>query len=166
MNNSLIKSTATHVYSCGLPPRMGWLRYRLLKLIFGRIKSDDKQYKVIRALPPEAVIIYVNKTKSKFECLLNYIQCSCNGLLPPRIAFDYRFYVWQPLGRLIQMVRKRIKAMRSLALSMRKKINSIVLKPFQKSTSIKRMPFFHNWGFIKKRSPKNLKNGLTLSELT
>ena len=112
MNNSLIKSTATHFYSCGLPPRMGWLRYRLLKLIFSRIKTDAKQYKVIRALPPEALIIYINKNKSKFECLLNYIQSIRNGLLPPRIAFDYHFYVWQPLGRLIQMVRNILIAVK------------------------------------------------------
>jgi glycerol-3-phosphate O-acyltransferase len=112
MNNSLIKSTATPFYSSGLPPRMGWVRHLLLKLIFNRIATDTKQYKVIHALPPEAIVIYVSKTKSKFECLLNYIQSISNGLQAPRIAFDYRFYVWQPLGRLVQMTRNRFIAVK------------------------------------------------------
>jgi hypothetical protein len=105
MKNFLKNFTAKHTYSCGLPPRMGWLRYRLLKLIFCRIQTDAEQYKVISDLPPDAIVIYVNKNKSKFECLLYYIQCTRHGLPTPRIAFDYRFFVWQPLGRLLQIVR-------------------------------------------------------------
>lgn len=95
-------------YSCGLPSNVGWFRHLLLKMIFDAIRPDKSQFRVIENLPENAVIVYVTKNKNKFECLLFYFLSIRYGIAVPRIAFDYRFYFWQPIGQLIEMARGRI----------------------------------------------------------
>jgi glycerol-3-phosphate O-acyltransferase len=113
MNNFLKKPSDTSCsYSCGLPYRLGWVRHLILKLMFSRIHINDEQIKVIKNLPPDALMIYTNKTKNKFECLFFYFQCIRYGLSAPRIAFDYRFYFWQPWGQLLEMIRNKFLALK------------------------------------------------------
>lgn len=112
MDNSNKKPPDPPPYSCGLPPGMGWFRHLLLRIIFGFIEADSQQFKVIHDLPENALIVYVNKNKSKFECLCFHFQSILNGLPIPRVAFDYRFYFWQPFGRLMKMVRYKFLSLR------------------------------------------------------
>ena len=112
MNNFFKKPSNTCSYSCGLPHRLGWVRHLLLKLTFSRIHINAEQLKVIKNLPPDALIIYTNITRSKFECLFFYFQCIRYGLLVPRIAFDYRFYFWQPWGQVLEIVHNKFLALK------------------------------------------------------
>jgi glycerol-3-phosphate O-acyltransferase len=107
MNNFIKKSSDTCFYSCGLPYRLGWVRYQILKLMFSRVHINTEQLRVIKNLPPDALMIYTNKTESKFECLFFYFQYIRYGLSVPRFAFDYRFYFWQPWGQLLEMIHNK-----------------------------------------------------------
>lgn len=113
MNDSSLKSQSPPPYSCGLPSSPGWFRYMLLKIIFGSIRSDSSQFKSIKNLPKNSPVVYINKNKSKFECLFYYFLSIRNDIPVPRIAFDYRFYFWQPIGRLAKMFHHKITAFRA-----------------------------------------------------
>lgn len=96
---------ATHVhYICYLPKHFGFIASFLLKLFYSGIKINKDQIAVLRNIPNDAIVIYVNKHKSYFEYLFFHTRYSQLGLKCPEIGLNYRVYAWQPLSRLVKIL--------------------------------------------------------------
>ncbi len=108
MKNDYKASSVSSGFSCGLPAKLGWFRHLWLKMLFEGICNNKDQFNVLHSLPNDAIIIYVNKNKSKFEWLLFYFQCNRNKFPTPRVTFDYRFCFLQSTKNLIKIGRHKI----------------------------------------------------------
>jgi glycerol-3-phosphate O-acyltransferase len=100
---SLLGGTYHH-YSCVLPKQPGTLSGALLKMFFSGITVAKDQTDILANLPEDAIIVYVNKHKSKFEFLFFHTHYSQKGMRAPEIAFDYRIFFWQPISRLFRIL--------------------------------------------------------------
>ncbi|MFC1856413.1 1-acyl-sn-glycerol-3-phosphate acyltransferase [Thermodesulfobacteriota bacterium] len=87
-----------------LPERMGFLSSWFFKLFYSGLKVPNSQTDILKGLPDEAIIIYVNKYKSYFEYLFYNTHYRQHKLPFPKIGFDYTIIVWQPLLRIIRVV--------------------------------------------------------------
>jgi len=83
---------------------MGLIRHFLFKRLFFRISFSDDQADVIKDLPENACIVYVNKFKSTFEYLFSYFRLSSGGMVGPTIALDYRLLLFQSFRKWIQIL--------------------------------------------------------------
>ncbi|MFZ7126933.1 MAG: 1-acyl-sn-glycerol-3-phosphate acyltransferase [Desulfobacterales bacterium] len=108
----LLKDTHHH-YACLLPMRTGAVSGLLLKLFFKGISLTPKQTAVFGTLPPESVIVLVNKRESRFERLFYYTRYRETGHPVPTIAFDQRTWIWQPVSRIIRIALSRIDSVLS-----------------------------------------------------
>jgi len=72
----------------------------LLTLFYSGIRIDPEQKKLLRQLPKNASIVYVNKTPSQFEYLFYHNRFPQLGLTSPEIGMEYRVLIWQPILRL------------------------------------------------------------------
>ncbi len=97
--NRLLQQTHDH-FSWFLPARIGRLPALLLKLLFSHVTIEDDQVEALRRLPPDAVVVYVTKHKSRLERLFFHAFYHRTGLPCPEIGFFYRSYCFQPLTRL------------------------------------------------------------------
>ncbi|MDJ0988992.1 MAG: 1-acyl-sn-glycerol-3-phosphate acyltransferase [Desulfobacterales bacterium] len=95
----LLQHTHDH-FSWFLPARMGRLPAVLLRLLFSHVSIEADQTETLRRLPPDAVVIYVTKHKSRLERLFFHAFYQRAGLPCPEIGFYYRSYCFQPLKRL------------------------------------------------------------------
>lgn len=91
-------------FSCYLPRQISRLSFGFFKLFYSGIKIQEDQIKTLRQLPEDAVIVYVNKSKSYFEWLFYYTRFQQLQLKAPEIGFDHRVYLWQPMMRLIRIL--------------------------------------------------------------
>jgi glycerol-3-phosphate O-acyltransferase len=98
-----LKGTTQH-FSCFLPARLGRISTAILKLFYSGISFGKDQTAVIERLPKDAIVVYVNKHKSKFEFLFYHTYCVQNRLPVPEIGFDYHSLLWQPLSRLLRIL--------------------------------------------------------------
>ena len=73
MVNVLIKGTHHH-YLCYLPSHKGFFSTWLLKRFFSGIKTDQRQIEIVRDIPEDATIVYLNKFKSYFEFLFYHTR--------------------------------------------------------------------------------------------
>lgn len=96
----LLGGTTDH-YSCFLPRKLGRLRAMLLKMFYSGIALNADLTAVIDQIPKNAVIVYINKNKSKFEYLFYHTAYSRRGYPVPEIGLDYRTVLWQPVTRLL-----------------------------------------------------------------
>ena len=90
-------------FSCFLPDTTGWLSNLILKLFYSGIRVDDSQIDIIRKLEENVIVIYITKFKNYFEYLFYFSRYQQSGLPHPQIGFDYKVYLWQPVGRLFKM---------------------------------------------------------------
>ncbi|MGD8251602.1 MAG: 1-acyl-sn-glycerol-3-phosphate acyltransferase [Desulfobacterales bacterium] len=95
-------------YALYLPNRIGRLTFLLLRLFFSGIKLSDEQTGIIRGLPPDAIIVYVTKYKSRFEYFFYYTRYRMEKLPFPQIGFDYRVLWFQPIRRLLRITLARL----------------------------------------------------------
>ena len=100
--NRILNGTYDH-YSCRLPRKLGWLSSSMLKAFYSGITFDKDQLAVLTQIPEDAIIVYVTKTKSRFEFLFYHTFFSCSGHPTPLIGFDYQILLWQPLSRLFKI---------------------------------------------------------------
>ena len=82
-----------------LPEKKGRLSTWLLKLFFSGIKDNDDQLAIIRDIPDDATIVYLNKFKSKFDFLFYHTRYPAKRLPGPEIGLGYRFFILQPITR-------------------------------------------------------------------
>ena len=90
-------------FLCYFPFKKGLSRW-LLSLFYSGIRIDPEQKKLLKQLPKNATIIYVNKTPSQFEYLFYHTRFPRLGLNPPEIGMEYRVLIWQPILRLGRVV--------------------------------------------------------------
>ncbi len=96
-------SGTTDHYSCFLPRRLGRLRALLLKMFYSGIALSADLTAVIDQIPKNAIIVYINKNKSRFEYLYYHTAFARRGYPVPEIGLDYRPVLWQPVGRLLKI---------------------------------------------------------------
>lgn len=93
-----------HYYSCILPRKLSQPTRTILKAFYAGIRVDKVQKAVLEQIPENAALIFVSKTKSKFEYLFCHTYCVQKGCPVPEIGFDYRFFLWQPISRIFRIV--------------------------------------------------------------
>lgn len=101
--NRFLEGTTQH-FGCQLPSHMDPIRHFFFKLLFLRIGFSTNQADVIKGLPENACIVYVNKFKSTFEYLFSYFRLSSMGLVGPTIAIDYRLLFFQSFRKWLQIL--------------------------------------------------------------
>ena len=87
-----------------LPIKKGRISTWLLKLFFSGIKDNDDQLSIIRNIPDDATIVYLNKFKSKFDFLFYHTRYPIYHLPAPEIGMGYRFFILQPITRTLRIL--------------------------------------------------------------
>jgi len=103
----LLKGTYHH-YACYLPENPGNLLSWFLKLFYRGIHLAPNQAAVLKKLPHNAIPIYVTKRKSFFERLFYHTRYRDTRHPVPTLAFDYAFYLCQPVSRIFRMLLARL----------------------------------------------------------
>ena len=98
----LIEHSHNH-FSWFLPAQIGRISSFFIHLFFSGISLTRVQLHEINQLPDDAIIIYVNKFKSKFEYLFCYSRYQKEKLPFPQLGFEYNIYLWQPVMRLLRI---------------------------------------------------------------
>ena len=109
--NKLLHGSYDH-YSCLLPRDIGTLANLILKLFYSGIQLDDEQIEMLRQLETDAVVVYVTKFQSNFQYLFYYNRFREKNLRFPRIGFDYKVYLWQPVSRIFRILLARLDYLR------------------------------------------------------
>jgi glycerol-3-phosphate O-acyltransferase len=100
--DAFLKGTHYHFLSF-VPSKKGAVSSWFLRLFYRGIKDNDDQLKVIRSIPADARIVYLNKFKSYFEFLFYHTRYAQHKLSPPEIGFEYRIVSLQPSMRLLRV---------------------------------------------------------------
>ena len=90
-------------FFCTLPAPTGYLSRRFLKVFFSGIRVDPDQIHLIRSIPEDAIVIYVNKYRSRFEYLFYHNRYRALGLPTPEIWLDNHTVIWQRLSRIFRI---------------------------------------------------------------
>ena len=107
MLDVLLKGTHHH-YLCYLPAHKGLFSSWLLKRFFSGIKTDKRQIEMLRAIPEDATIVYINKFKSYFEFLFFHTHHIEHKLPAPELGFNYHMFMFQPLSRLLRILLSKL----------------------------------------------------------
>lgn len=87
-----------------LPGRIGWFSAWMLKLFYSGIKIEKNQTMILKNIPEDAIILYVNKFKSYFEFLYYYTRFKEEGFPFPEIGLDYKIFSLQPISRIFRSI--------------------------------------------------------------
>jgi glycerol-3-phosphate O-acyltransferase len=101
--NRFMQGTRHH-YSCILPDRTGLLSHWFLRIFFRGIRFSPDQKKILKQLPEDAVLVYANKYKSRFEWLFSHTRFFQEGLRQPVFGVDYHIRTWQPVTHLVRIM--------------------------------------------------------------
>ncbi len=99
---SILKGTHDY-YTSFFPAKIGFFSSKLLSLYYSGIKLDTKQTDRLKQLPDDAIIVYCNKFKSRFEFIFYHTRYKQLNLPVPEIGFEYKIRLWQPLSRLVRI---------------------------------------------------------------
>ncbi|MDX2446192.1 MAG: 1-acyl-sn-glycerol-3-phosphate acyltransferase [Desulfobacterales bacterium] len=103
MADALLKGTHQH-YLCYLPAHKGLFSSWLLKRFFSGIKSNQQQIQILKDIPENATVVYLNKFQSYFEFLFYHTRFSENKRPVPELGFNYHTLIFQPLSRLLRVL--------------------------------------------------------------
>jgi len=90
-------------FFCTLPARTGYLSSWFLKIFFSGIRMDPDQIHLIQSIPEDAIIVYVNKYRSRFEYLFYHSRYRQVNLPVPEIWMDNNVIVWQRVSRIFRI---------------------------------------------------------------
>jgi glycerol-3-phosphate O-acyltransferase len=107
MVDTLLKDTHQH-YLCYLPANKGWFSSWLLKRFFSGIKSNQQQIQILKDIPENATVVYLNKFQSYLEFLFYHTRLMENRLPVPELGFNYHSLFFQPLSRLLRVLLAKI----------------------------------------------------------
>ncbi len=62
-----------------------------------------EQADVVQGIPDDAIIVYTSKNKSRFEFLFSHTRYRQLRLPVPKLLFDSRIYIWQPISRIMRI---------------------------------------------------------------
>ena len=91
-----LRGSLNHYSTC-LPRRIGGLPGLMLRRLYAGVQIDAHQEHMLGSLPPDAVVAFVSKHRSRIEYLLYHSRLSDAGLPFPSIGFNYRVFLLQPL---------------------------------------------------------------------
>ncbi len=100
--DTALKNTHDH-YSWFLPKKIGICSDFLLDLFYSGIHVKENQRIALSNIPKDAIIVYVNKFKSRFEYLFYYTRYKKENLPFPQIGLEYSVFAWQPLSRIMRI---------------------------------------------------------------
>jgi glycerol-3-phosphate O-acyltransferase len=103
MADTFLKGTHQH-YLCYLPANKGLFSSWLLKRFFSGIESKRQQIQILKTIPENATVVYLNKFQSYFEFLFYHTRHIENRLPVPELGFNYRILIFQPLSRLLRVL--------------------------------------------------------------
>ncbi len=106
----MLRGSYNH-YTWMLPDKMGSFSTLLLRLFYKGVKVDGQQAEILQGLDEDAIVVYVNKFKSFFEYLFYYNRYQQEKLPCPQMGFDYKVYVWQPLGKLLRIPMAKLNSL-------------------------------------------------------
>ncbi len=98
----LLKGTYHH-YLFQLPPRSGVVPW-LLKRFFTGITIDQRHLRSLKALPPDAIIVYTTKFRTHFEYLFYHSRYQQEKVPVPELTFGLRPWLIQPISRILRSV--------------------------------------------------------------
>ena len=101
--NRLLRSASQH-YPNVLPDRFGRLRALALRLFYSGIRFEEAQARMLRDLPPEAIVVFTTRFRGPFAFLFAYTRYRALGLPFPTIGLGCRMFFWQPLGRMLRIL--------------------------------------------------------------
>ena len=81
-----------------LPPRTGLVPWSL-KRFFSGITIDQSHLRILRALPPESIVVYTTKFRSHFEYLFYHSRYQQEKVPVPELGFGLRPWLLQPISR-------------------------------------------------------------------
>jgi glycerol-3-phosphate O-acyltransferase len=90
-------------YSWFLPEKIGRISDFFLTLFYSGIKLKQSQIEVLNDIPEDAIIVYVNKFKSRFEFLFYYLRYQKENLPFPQTGLEYSVWIWQPVIRTLRI---------------------------------------------------------------
>ena len=105
--DTILKGTHQH-YLCYLPTHKGLFSSWLLKRFFSGIESNQQQIQILKDIPEDATVVYLNKFQSYFEFLFYHTRHIEKKLPVPELGFNYRILIFQPLSRLLRAMFARI----------------------------------------------------------
>jgi glycerol-3-phosphate O-acyltransferase len=98
------RSNISATFDCFLPRRTGYFSSWLLRRFFSGIRLDEDQLSGMKALPPDAIVVYITKHKSEFEYLFYHTRHGQLGTPVPEVAIGYGIKAWQPLSRIKEIL--------------------------------------------------------------
>ncbi len=101
MMNTLLRNSHHH-FLAYLPAQKGMFSSWIMQRFYSGIKDDEQQLEIIRSLPKDATIVYLNKFKSYFDFLFYHSRFIQNRLPVPEIGLNYRVLFFQPISRLLR----------------------------------------------------------------
>jgi len=93
-----------HHYPNVLPSRLGRLMSLALKLFYSGIRLEAHQAAVLQDLPPDAIVVFASRFRSAFAFLFAYTRYAAMGLPFPTLGLGCRWFVWQPLARMLRIL--------------------------------------------------------------
>ena len=105
--DAILKGTHQY-YLCYLPTHKGMFSSWLLKRFFSGIESNQQQIQILKDIPEDATVVYLNKFQSYFEFLFYHTRHIEKKLPVPELGFNYRILIFQPLSRLLRVMFARI----------------------------------------------------------
>lgn len=105
--SAFLRGTHNHFLNY-LPVRTGTFSNWMLKLFYSGIQDNAAQLDVLRALPEDACIVYVNKFRSYFEFLFYHTRYAERKLPAPEVGFDYRVVSLQSFSTLMRIFIARV----------------------------------------------------------
>ena len=101
--NTLLRGSHHH-FLAYLPAQKGMFSSWIMQRFYSGIKDDKQQLEIIRSLPKDATIVYLNKFKSYFDFLFYHSRFIQNRLPVPEMGLNYRVLFFQPISRLLRTV--------------------------------------------------------------
>ena len=99
---SRLNGTHNH-YSWHLNLKNSRLSFFILNLFYSGIDLKTSQHLAFSQVPEDAVIVYVNKFKSKFEYLFYHSRYAKEGLPFPEVGLEHKTYLWQPVSQILRI---------------------------------------------------------------
>jgi glycerol-3-phosphate O-acyltransferase len=96
--------SARHHYPSVLPDRYGRPMSLALKLFYSGIRFEETQARVLRDLPPDAIVVFATRFRGPFAFLFAHTRYYALGLPFPTIGLGCRMFFWQPLGRMFRIL--------------------------------------------------------------
>jgi glycerol-3-phosphate O-acyltransferase len=101
--DNLLNNTHNH-YPSFLPGAIGFPATLMLRLFFRRIQIDKDSLDRLQTLRKEGILVYAAKHKSVFEFLCSHIRYQQENAPFPKIGFDYKIWLWQPVSRIFKIL--------------------------------------------------------------